>query len=305
MKVYKPSNIASSPSIALLAASSLLSGAVIGSSTAFVSKFIYLIVLFPMGMGFATGATLGFVVKKGKIRNPMIALAWGIFGGIITYGALTYGQYINFQQETEKIMLKEYGISDKKQVAEQINGILKQETGEEGFSGFLKFSAKEGTSISRGSSKVKLNETFTYLLWLVELGIVGFLAASIPFGAAKEPFNEEGNDWYGEKQLIGSATEDAKDEIIRLLNMDDMVGASALLSNQSDLPMPRIDIYASSCASAMNSDSVITVNYVSTNAKKQVESKLLLEGLVSETQRSQLIPQKRSGSTENDTDKTV
>lgn len=291
MRVYKPSNIAPPQSIAILAASSLLSGVVIGSSTAFVSKFIYFIVLFPMGMGFATGATLGFVVKKAKIRNPMIALAWGVFGGIFTYGALTYGQYINFQQETEKIMQKDYGISDKKQVADQINAILKQETGDEGFSGFLKFSAKEGTSISRGSSKVKLNETFTYLLWLIELGIVGFLAASIPFSAAGEPFNEEGNNWYGDKQWIGSATEDSKDEIIRLLNMDDMVGASSLLLNQSDLPMPRIDIYASSCVSAVNSDSVITVNYVSTNAKKQVESKLLLEGLVSDVQRSQLVPQ--------------
>jgi hypothetical protein len=71
-----------------------------------------------------------------------------------------------------------------------------------------------------------------------------------------------------------------------------MSGAATLLSNQSDLLMPRIDVYSRSCASAKNSDSVITVNYVSANAKKQVESKLLLEGLVSELQRSQLIPQK-------------
>ena len=53
--------------------------------------------------------------------------------------------------------------------------------------------------------------------------------------------------------------------------------------------MPRIDIYARSCASAINSDSVITVSYVSTNAKKQVEFRNLLEGLVSESQRSLLL----------------
>ena len=41
----------------------------------------------------------------------------------------------------------------------------------------------------------------------VELRIVDFLAASIPFGAASEPFNENGNDRYGEKQWIGSAPE--------------------------------------------------------------------------------------------------
>jgi len=289
MKIYKSSNIASSQSVAILATASLVSGVAIGSGTAFISKFIYFIVLFPLGMGFARGAVLGFAVKKTKIRNPMIALGIGVLGGIVAYGSLMYGNYINFQQETEQIMLRDYNLTDKKQVGDQINAILQQETGASGFMGFLKLSAKEGTSISRGSSKVKLNDTFTYLLWAIELGIVGFLAASIPFGAASEPFNEDGNDWYGEKQWIGSATEDVKDELIRFLNTDDILGAASLLSTQADLPMPRIDVYARSCESAINSDSVITVSYVSTNAKKQVESKNLLEGLVSESQRSLLV----------------
>ncbi|PZO39449.1 MAG: hypothetical protein DCF19_14435 [Pseudanabaena frigida] len=287
MKTYKPSNIAPSQGIAILAASSLVSGVAIGSATAFISKFIYFIVLFPMGMGFATGAVLGLAVKKNKIRNPMLALGWGIVGGIVTNASLMYGQYINFQQETEQIMGREYNLTDKKQVEDQINAILKQETGDSGFVGFLKLSAREGTSISRGSSKIKLNDTFTYLL-LIELGIVGFLAASIPFGAAGEPFSEDGNDWYGEKQLIGSVTEDYKDELIRLLNIDDI--AAALLSSQADLPMPRIDVYARSCDAAFNSDSVIMVSRISMNARKQVESKVLLEGLISHLQRSQLIP---------------
>ncbi|NMF58187.1 hypothetical protein [Pseudanabaena yagii] len=291
MKIYQPSNVAPSQGIAILAASSLVSGVAIGSATAFISKFIYFIVLFPLGMGFGTGALLGVAVKKGKIRNPSIALGLGILSGVVAYGSLMYGQYINFQQETERIMQSEYSLTDKKQVADQINAVLQQETGDSGFVGFLKFSAKQGTSISRGSSKLKLNDTFTYLLWLIELGIVGFLAASIPFGAASEPFNEDGNDWYGEKQRIGSATEDSKDELIRLLNIDDIAGVSALLSSQADLPLPRIDVYGRTCGAASNSDSVITVSYVSLNAKKQVEAKQLLEGLISESQRSQLVPQ--------------
>lgn len=54
MKIYKPSNITPSQSVAILAASSLLTRLAVGSSTAFVNKFICFIVLFPMGMGFAT-----------------------------------------------------------------------------------------------------------------------------------------------------------------------------------------------------------------------------------------------------------
>ncbi|MEA5485642.1 MULTISPECIES: hypothetical protein [Pseudanabaena] len=291
MRTYQPSNIAPSQGVTILAISSLVSGAAIGGATAFISKFIYFIVLFPMVMGFASGAAMGFAVKKGKIRNPLTAISLGVLGGLVTYGSLMYGQYINFQQETETIMEREYNVTDKNQAKEQINNFLQQETGSSGFVGFLKMSAKEGTSISRGSSKVKLNDTFTYLLWLIELGIVGFLAASIPFKSANEPFNEEANEWYGEKQWVGSATAESKDELMRLLNMDDMAGASALLSSQTDLPTPRIDVYSQSCAGIPFSDSVITVSYVSTNAKKQNESKDLLTGLVSESQRSLLVPQ--------------
>jgi len=291
MKTYQPSNIAPSQGVAILAASSLVSGAAIGGATAFVSKFIYFIVLFPIGMGFATGAVLGFAVKKGKIRNPVTALGIGVLGGLVAYGALMYGQYMNFQDETERIMATEYQITDQQKAREGIETFLKEETGSSGFVGFLKLAAKEGTSISRGSSKIKLNETFTYLLWLIELGIVGFLAASIPFGAAGEPFNEESNEWYGDKKLVGSAPAESQDELIRLLNMDDMTGAAALLSSQPDLPMPRIDVYAQSCESVPYSDSVIIVSRVSTNAKKQQESKDLLSGLVSASQRSQLVPQ--------------
>jgi hypothetical protein len=288
MRNYKPSNIAPSQGVAILAASSLVSGVAIGGATAFLGKFIYFIVLFPLGMGFATGSILGFAVKKGKIRSPIKALGLGLLGGIVTYGALMYGQYMNFQQE----IITEYKITDKTLANEEINAFLQQETGSSGFVGFVKISAKEGITISgRGSSKITIKDNFVYLLWLLELGVVGFLAASIPFKSASEPFNEEGNEWYGAIKLVGSATEESRDELIRLLNMDDIAGASALLSSQTDMPTPRVDVYSQSCATATFSDSVITVNYVSTNAKKQLEVKEILTGLVSESQRSQLVPQ--------------
>jgi hypothetical protein len=278
MRNYQPSNIAPSQGVAILAASSLVSGVAIGGATAFLGKFIYFIVLFPLGMGFATGSVLGFAVKKGKIRSPITALGLGLLGGLVTYGSLMYGQYMNFQQQTATM--------------KNVDTRLQEMTGSSGFVGFLKISAKEGITISRRSSSgFTIKDNFVYLLWLIELGVVGFLAASIPFAAAKEPFNEDANEWYREIKLIGSATEESRDEIIRLLNMDDMVGASALLSSQTDMPTPRIDVYSQSSADMPFSDSVIRVNYVSTNAKKQLEVKEILIGLVSESQRSQLVPQ--------------
>ena len=42
----------------------------------------------------------------------MIALGIGVLGGIVAYGSLMYGNYINFQQETEQIMLRDYNLTD-------------------------------------------------------------------------------------------------------------------------------------------------------------------------------------------------
>lgn len=94
---------------------------------------------------------------------------------------------------------------------------------------------------------------------------------------------------------------ESKEELIRFLNTDDISGAAAILCFDSELAMPRIDVHISSCPSSLDSDSVVTVSHVSTNAKKQVESKKLLEGLVTSEQRSQLVS-RRSEETPNDGD---
>ena len=102
MRNYQPSNIAPSQGVAILAASSLVSGVAIGGATAFIGKFIYFIVLFPLAMGFATGSVLGFAVKKGKIRSPIAALGLGLLGGLVTYGSLMSVSYTHLTLPTNR-----------------------------------------------------------------------------------------------------------------------------------------------------------------------------------------------------------
>ena len=77
----------------------------------------------------------------------------------------------------------------------------------------------------------------------VELRIVVFLAASIPFGAASEPFNENGNDLYGEKQWIGSATEDIKDKLIRFSSQKEQFKPMKIMKPKINLLMLKETLY--------------------------------------------------------------
>ena len=76
----------------------------------------------------------------------------------------------------------------------------------------------------------------------VELRIVGFLTASIPFCASK-PFNENGNDQYGEKQWIGSATEDIKDKLIRFSSQKEQFKPMKIMKPKINLLMLKETLY--------------------------------------------------------------
>ena len=118
MKIYKSSNIASLQGIATLVASFWVLGVAIGC-TVFISKFI------SFGQGFCDRNIVRLCCcKKAKIRNPMIALRISVLGRSIGYGSLMYENYINFQQEIKQMMLRDYNLTDKKQVKNQIYAIL-------------------------------------------------------------------------------------------------------------------------------------------------------------------------------------
>jgi hypothetical protein len=69
MKPYRPSNKVPSAGFMWLLLSSILGGLAIGGLTFFVSNLIYLIILFPLGMGFAGGIVSATAIQQGKVRN--------------------------------------------------------------------------------------------------------------------------------------------------------------------------------------------------------------------------------------------
>ncbi len=71
--------------VLLLLVSCIAIGILAGLLAAGIGQFIWLIILFPIGMGFAVGMGATVVIKARKVRAPLIAMLCAGLGGLVAY----------------------------------------------------------------------------------------------------------------------------------------------------------------------------------------------------------------------------
>jgi hypothetical protein len=292
MKPYKPSNISPPEGIRNLTIVAIATGIITGCIIGFISQFFYLIILFPIIMGGAAGTAISLTVKSSKVRNPVLAAGFGSLTGLILYISMNYLQYMTFKQEVRKEIITEIGTSDDAAIAQLTDDVLKEATGDSGFVGYVKYSAKQGINITRAGSSgsgITLDENATWIYSLIELVLISGIASYQAFTSASEPFCEEGKDWYGDKVWSGCVELSHKDEFLGLLKSETYHQAAKLILPQEDLELPRLDLYIQSCPASPVSNFVLTVCQTSLDSKKNVESKLLVTGLLTHRNRLDLL----------------
>jgi len=289
MKPYKPSNIATVNGIQLLLLSSILGAILGGAVLGFISQFVYLIVLFPVVLGGAVGTASTIGVKLGKVRNPLIAGAVALLAGIISYGSLNYIQYLDSRQSFARDIVN-INPENEQNSEKMFDEFLQQEVNNSGFIGYVQFSAKQGIQITRSgrSGGFKLDQTFTLVYWLIELAIIESLAVWLAVSAAQEPFCEEAQDWYGEENFLANAELKDQDQLIKALNSDNYAHAATMLNFLIGLDEPRLDL-AVKLSPDPNQDCYLILKKITFNAKKQMSTDRLLEGLITAKQQTELV----------------
>jgi hypothetical protein len=290
MKPYKPSNIAPASGVQLTLLISILSAVLSGGILSFIAKFFYLIVLFPAVLGGAIGFATSVGGNQGKVRNPLIAGGIAAIAALVGYGSLHFGQYLTFKQSFTEEIAQQSGGTPAANIDELIDEVLTKETGNKGFVGYVQFTAKQGMEItrSRGGSGIKLDETFTYIYWLIELAIIEGIAIWIAAKAAREPFCEQSQDWYQEPGSLASAALENQDQLIKALNTDDYAIAATFLKPEGEIAPPCLDLTIQ-LSPDPNQDRYLIVQKTSVNHKQQKETKVLLEGLISAKQQAELV----------------
>lgn len=239
-----------------------LGGIALGVGTHYVSKWFYLILLFPMLIGIALGALGGGLVKWGKVRAPWLAGAAGLIAGILamlTQHYLAYHDFINdpllgpvraeFRKNPKVVDFNLMLVpADQRQLL--IRG-LKVDS----FLDFVDFQAHEGVSIKRaaaGNDKgLNLGYVGTYIYWAVETLIVAGIVFAMTRKPALEPFCSLSNEWKTVKcgDNFGVPLSLGVDQAAQLVK-DGMLGqlaqAKAQAANNVEESVPvRLYVYAS------------------------------------------------------------
>jgi hypothetical protein len=219
----------------------LVGGLMIGTLAFFVARYLWLIFLFPVIIGFLGGGLYSELVKKYRIRSTWLVILIGVLMSLLIYFTRHYIDYL----ETMRLLNAE-GVS---------------------FWRFMQINASLGFSFSRfGGSGTPVSGLFVWLYWLVEVAISGGIIAFLGSDVSKQPFCKQCKDWYQGGTLIGSVDPEEMATFVTALQQGDYKQASGLIDPEYDGPV-RLDVFLRRCNNEAH-DLLLNVDYVETEENK-------------------------------------
>jgi len=275
----------------------LLAGIVIGGLTSIISNFIYLILIFPVIMGLATGYVVKSVVVSERIRSPFFVIVAGLFAALVVYGSMHFFDYLQFRnalgKEIQAQVIAEYGeAAPKENVQAFIDYVLVEETGLPGLVGFILLEAREGVSISSVGPGSMSNDSginlgaFTWLYWLVEISIIGWASIDPAYKTTRELFCEHCNEWVAQGDHIGGIQPGTVNQAVELIKGRNYVGLAGILRH--DTVLPSIEFYTRTCKTCNTFPFYLTGHAISSAGKGQTRSKLFTVQILNSLERQDL-----------------
>jgi hypothetical protein len=278
--------------VVLLFGAAIVTGIVVGGLASVVGRFLYLIILFPVFMGLGTGMAVSSVVSSQKIRSPLVVIVAGLFATIITYGSMQYFDYLQFRsivaKEIQSQAIAENGEpAPEENVSLVVDYLFIKATGMPGFLGYVLYEAKQGVSISHfgvGSGDSGLNlGIFTWVYWLVELGIIAYMSIEPAYKKTKDLFCENCGTWVSQGEHIGGIQGDAFNQAIEFIKRRDFVGFVGML--RDDTVLPSIEFYTRTCKTCSTFPFYLTGIAVSSGKKGQTQSRLIASEILNSSER--------------------
>lgn len=209
-RAYQASGLSASGAIFRLAVICLLAAVVGGAVEGLVSRWISLLLLFPLLLGGIVGFAASRVIGSSHMRAPWVAAVIAGVAGLIAQLAVHAAQYGEFRYELGQQLAAAQPGADASTVSSVVDQVLQQETGQSGFGGYLQFRAKLGTEIKKAgqSSGLKLEGIWFWILFAVNFLIAGGIAASAGYNRANAPYCEPCQRWYEQHQPVASGSAD-------------------------------------------------------------------------------------------------
>ena len=252
MKPYSALNHLPISGMIVLIAGSVITGLALGALAYFISNLFYLVVIFPVLVGFAGAILYQSVAFFSKVRHTWLPALIGCATGVLIAAAFYMTPYLRVRHDYVAAFQAEYG-TDALTASEAFDTVLTYETGSSGFWGFMKFRAAEGdqytnylvvNSLPVSEFSFTLQSTWAWLYWMLEVILFALPLTWIGVEAGKGDFNLSANDWYAPlAKQIGSVSLENKEELLARLHASELLAVSELLQPEGEIPHPALEIY--------------------------------------------------------------
>lgn len=212
---YRPDGGFSLGGLVILTCVTCLAGALSGLLAGFIGHYFFVIVLYPIVMGFVIGAAGAFGVRIGRVRMPAVCGTAGLLGGCVAVATMHGMAYYMFEDQLKlvppeirqvarnlpqaKANLKAFPAD----VQDAINKLARDEETRRAFAvdslvSFIDHRAHQGVEIGRmvrGRRPTNLGYVGSYSYWGVELLLIAGLAFVVMRGAAAVPYCARCDNW--------------------------------------------------------------------------------------------------------------
>lgn len=240
-------------------------GVMVGVAASILSHLIYIVFVFPLLIGFASGRMINGAIYMAKIRKTSQLIFLSLVAAITIYGTYHYGRYVGLQIQTSFEMFPGFSqaTEDKNLGAAKalVDYALEQETGYSGFVGYMLFKANEGISIGHfySSNRLNLGPTLTWLYWTMEFGVILWVTIHTGKKLVSMSFCEFCGNWYGRERHLGGTTSANKSVLIDLIKQKDFIELGKLMEENAELPS--LELYLQGCQVCNKSHSRLVVRH--------------------------------------------
>ena len=260
----------------------LLAAAVTGFAAHLISQWIYLIFVFPVGIGLAVGYVGSAMAGRFKVRSPAMAGLAGFLGGVVAMASMHF-----FDYQTVRSLVEDWPAEEKAfcQVSEAEFGEMVQKgTPQEkedawleykvyrasrSLPAFMDFQAEQGVELKRAGSGdktkgINLGYVGSWIYWVVEILLVAFLTYSVVKGRASEPFCRRCQQWK-QQRVLGSVGTDVQGAAGALRSGD----LARIRKHGSGIPDKSTEVIAYVCPRCDSAGEVdVKLNVVTVEKKK-------------------------------------
>lgn len=252
MQPYIPNPRPASSRVLMLMAGAVIVGCGLGILAHFISNFFYLILVFPILVGFATIIAFGKLVTLARVSHSKLVLAALILTSLFVAFSYYETPFLLWRGKQISELQKTYNV-DASRAAYAVDRYIKEESGLPGLLGFMGLRAQAGEGFSNylmvNSVTVPLfNFTFkgiwAWMHWWLEILLILIPMGYVGRGVDGGRFNRSSDNWYNSpRKQVGSFPIDCQPQLIDALNHGDTAAIAALLQPEDAVQHPMLEIY--------------------------------------------------------------